>query len=43
VGETATFLQLAHAKQDKPGDLLDAWTETVRVRFVEASLPRDRA
>jgi molecular chaperone DnaK (HSP70) len=47
VGETATFRFFSSAtrKQDKPGDLLDAWTETelAETDSLEASLPRDEA
>ncbi len=45
VGETATFRFFSSAtrKTDKPGDLLDAWTETelAETDSLEASLPRD--
>jgi hypothetical protein len=47
VGETATFRFFSSAtrKLDKPGDLLDAWTETelAETDSLEASLPRDEA
>ena len=45
VGETATFRFFSSPtrKADKPGDLLDAWTETelAETDSLEASLPRD--
>lgn len=45
VGETATFRFFSSPtrKQDQPGDLLDAWSETelTETDSLEASLPRD--
>ena len=47
VGDTATFRFFSSPtrKQDKPGDLLDTWTETelAETDSLEASLPRDEA
>ena len=47
IGETATFRFFSSPtrKQDKPGDLLDAWAETelAETDSLEASLPRDEA
>ncbi|MEX2027201.1 MAG: Hsp70 family protein, partial [Pirellulaceae bacterium] len=45
VGETATFRFFSSPthKADKPGDLLDVWTETelAETDSLEANLPRD--
>ena len=47
VGETATFRFFSSPtrKQDKPGDLLDTWTETelAETDSLEANLPKDEA